>query len=73
MWKRPFDDHFIYFKQDADWKRSVEMICVEPPKSWRLVKKAMQDSTTVATEEIIFTVRGIVTARELPPVIEKPT
>jgi hypothetical protein len=62
-----------YFRQVPDWKQSVEMISVEPPKSWRLVKKALQDSSTVVAEEIIFTVRGIISGKELPPVTEKPT
>ena len=45
---------------------------VDQPKSWRLVKKALEQSTNVADEHV-FTVRGIITAKELPPLLEKPS
>jgi hypothetical protein len=51
----------------------VEIVTVEPPKSWRLIKKLTQDSTTAAAEELIFTVRGIISGKELPPFTEKPS
>ena len=46
-------------------------MAVDQPKSWRLVKKTTQESTIVA-DELVFTVRGIITAKDLPPICEKP-
>jgi hypothetical protein len=61
-----------YIAQDANWKQTVEIVPVEPPKSWRLIKKVTQDSTAIAAEEFVFTVRGIISGKELPPITEKP-
>jgi len=38
------------------------------PASWRIVKRGEDDEM----EEVIFTIRGAIHAKELPPVIMKP-
>lgn len=55
-----------------DWKASTEIMFVDQPKSWRLVKKVLEQSKTVA-DELVFTVRGVIAAKELPPLLEKPS
>jgi hypothetical protein len=37
------------------------------PVSWRIVKR-----TEESAEEVIFTIRGIIHTKELPPITQKP-
>jgi hypothetical protein len=60
-----------HVSQNTDWKLSTEIMAVDQPKSWRLVKKTKQESAIVA-EEHVFTVRGILAAKDLPPIYTKP-
>jgi len=43
---------------------------MENPDSWRLID--IQAENEAIVEEAIFTVQGILIAKELPPVLEKP-
>lgn len=43
---------------------------MENPDSWRLID--IQAANEAVVEEAVFTVQGILIAKELPPVLEKP-
>ena len=40
------------------------------PTSWRLLKR--QDNSEPVMEEAVFTIQGIITRKDLPPIIDKP-
>jgi hypothetical protein len=46
----------------------VEVKALDKPKAWRLVEKRNDG----ALEEIVLSVRGILCAKDLPPMLEKP-
>jgi hypothetical protein len=58
--------------QKTDWKSGMEMLTLDRPKSWRLIQKRPLETKDEPLEELIFTVRGILCAKDLPPVNEKP-
>jgi hypothetical protein len=39
------------------------------PQTWRMVRAGPDD----AIEEVVFTLRGIVCSKDLPPFLEKPS
>jgi hypothetical protein len=52
----------------------LEVVAMDGPKTWRLVKRIpAQGSTATSLEESIFTVRGIICAKDMPPIYEKPS
>ena len=40
------------------------------PTSWHLLKR--QDNSEPVMEEAVFTIQGIITRKDLPPIIDKP-
>jgi hypothetical protein len=50
----------------------MEILSLANPKSWRLIKKTRTETETTILEELVFVVRGILCAKDLPPVTEKP-
>jgi hypothetical protein len=51
----------------------LEVVAMEGPKTWRLIKRIQNSGATTSLEEAIFTVRGIICAKDMPPIYEKPS
>jgi hypothetical protein len=58
--------------QKTDWNLSMEIRVVDEPKTWRLLSKPDCEDTTGTLDEVVFTIRGILCGKDLPPVTEKP-
>jgi hypothetical protein len=52
---------------------SLEVVVMNGPKTWRLVKRVQSSGATTSLEEAIFTVRGIICAKDMPLIYEKPS
>lgn len=57
--------------QAAEWKDSMVVAMIEGPKTWRLLK-ACTDGDGNPDEEMVWTLRGVVADKNLPPLTVKP-
>jgi hypothetical protein len=58
--------------QTTDLNQSMEIRVIDEPKTWRLLSKPDCEDTTGTLDEVVFTIRGILCGKDLPPVTEKP-
>ena len=49
----------------------MDFLILDKPKSWRLVEKQATDKQGEALEEMIFVIRGVLCAKDLPLITEK--
>jgi hypothetical protein len=51
----------------------LEVVAMDGPKTWRLVKRIQGSAAMTTLEEAIFTVRGVICTKDMPPIYEKPS
>lgn len=59
----------ISTKQEENWKENIAVTQVDEPLTWRLLK---QKNDGKPNEELVFTIRGIMKSKSLPPLNAKP-
>ncbi|KAF9465631.1 hypothetical protein BDZ94DRAFT_1306973 [Collybia nuda] len=53
--------------QGAVWSDGIKVNRVDHPTTWRLLRGINEDQ-----EELVFTIRGVIIAKDLPPVLQRP-
>lgn len=49
----------------------MDLLILDKPKSWRLIERQEREKQGEAVEEMIFVIRGVLCAKDLPPITEK--
>ncbi|KAF9455906.1 hypothetical protein BDZ94DRAFT_501802 [Collybia nuda] len=53
--------------QSTNWTDVIRITCANGPTSWRIL-----NANNTTNEELVFTLQGIITAKDLPPVLQQP-
>ncbi|KAF8896010.1 hypothetical protein BD779DRAFT_1466051 [Infundibulicybe gibba] len=53
------------------WMDQLRIECLEEPKTWRLLVATSSDGALPTVEEAVFTIQGVLMAKDLPPIQEK--
>jgi hypothetical protein len=61
-------------RQNQEGSQDFGILLLQAPKTMRLTKAPKNTADASAgVDEAIFTVRGIICAKDLPPIFERPT